>query len=449
MKTDHWMTRAATALLLSGVLVSAQNRPETFDAILRHGTIVDGSGNPRYAAAGLVPVVTHMKAQGLDQGTAAQLLGAMQQATRRGAYAAADAYPYLAGQTSLGALLIPAWAQDGGREAMLKRFGDPSLRARIVAETEQAMKARFGGPEGVFLPATKRELTDVMRDMKAPAGEAVIRLLEQGNAAAILRFGAEADLVKILQYPATSIACDCGASTETRQRPRAFGTFPRVLGHYVRETKALTWEDAIRKMTALPASTIGIVDRGLIAPGMAADLTVFDPVTVIDHATYDDPARLSEGIRFVLVNGCVALRDGAVTGEQAGRVLSRTAHVPSRPMNANAPRRLTLRGTTSDSARVSIDVTQTAGAAHAKGSLRVTKEDGTTVFSATELGVLQTTRDWASLTARTSGGSFVTVIVERADPFAAGQPTTLTLDVDGAGPTTTAMARRAAPLVLR
>ena len=398
--------------------------------------------------AGLVPVVTHMKAQGLEQGTAGQLLVAMQQATRRGAYTAADAYPYLAGQTGLGALLIPAWAQDGGREAMLKRFADPALRARIAAEAEQAMTARFGGAVGVFLPATKRELTDVMRELNATPGETVIRLLEQGNMSAILRFGAEADLVKILRHPATSIACDCGASTDTRQHPRAFGTFPRVLGRYVRETGALTWEDAIRKMTALPASTIGMVDRGFIAPGMAADLTIFDPATVIDRATYADAGRLSEGIRYVLVNGRVALRDGAITGEQAGRILSRTAHMPSRPINGSGTRRLALRGTMSDGASVSIDVTQAAGAAQAKGSIRVVTKDGSTISTA-DLGVLQTTRDWATVTARLAGASFITVIVERADPFADGHPTTITMNVDGAGSVTTALTTSATPVVLR
>ena len=116
-----------------------------------------------------------------------------------------------------------------------------------------------------------------------------------------------------------------------RQHPRAFGTFPRVLGRYVREQHVLTWEDAIRKMTALPANTIGMVDRGFVAPGMAADVTVFDPATVIDRATYEDPGQLSEGIRLVLVNGRVALRDGKVTGEQGGRVLdAHRAHAEPR-----------------------------------------------------------------------------------------------------------------------
>jgi hypothetical protein len=219
-----------------------------------------------------------------------------------------------------------------------------------------------------------------------------------------------------------------------------------VLGHYVRETKALTWEDAVRKMTALPANTIGMVDRGFLAPGMMADVTVFDPKTVIDHATYDDPARPSDGIRYVLVNGVVALRDGKVTGDRGGRVLTRTAHMPSRPMSTSVARRLSLDGTVvpdpvtggRGAVRVAIDATQAAGTARAKGSIRLSFADTSATVETTELGVLQTARDWASVTARIPAGAtgrvrFVTVIVERADPFVAAHPTTVAVDVDDAG----------------
>src|SRR5262249_8216162 len=149
--------------------------------------------------------ITHMKVQGHEQGSADLILARMREATGRGAYAAADAYPYLAGQTGLVALIIPGWAQDGGRDAMLRRFADPAQRARIVAEAEEAMTKRFGGAAGIYLPATKQELTSVMRDLHVGAGEAVVRLLEQGSPGIIARFGIEADLVKILQYPSTSI----------------------------------------------------------------------------------------------------------------------------------------------------------------------------------------------------------------------------------------------------
>jgi N-acyl-D-amino-acid deacylase len=384
---------------------------------------------------GLIPVVTHMKAQGLEQGTAGTLLAMMEEATARGHHTAADVYPYLAGQTALGALIIPAWAQDGGREEMLKRFKDPAQRARIVKESEQAMDARFGGPGGILLPATQQKLVDIMREQQASAGETVVRILEQENPTMIASFGAEPDLVKFLQHPTTSIACDCGATTNTRSHPRAFGSFPRVLGHYVRETRALTLADAIRKMTALPANTIGMVDRGFVATGMAADLTVFDAATVIDRATYEEPARLSEGIRHVLVNGVMALRDGKVTGARAGRVLMRTGHMPSRPMNTTAQRRLALKGTINPHVRIDIDVTHLPGAARAQGSFRLADDNSNTVLEGTEIGVLQTTADWASFTARirnrkTKAEGLITVIVERADPFAAGTPPSVSVQVD-------------------
>ena len=348
--------------------------------------------------AGLAPVITHMKVQGREQGSADQILAEMRQAAARGAYTAADAYPYLAGQTGLAALIIPAWAQDGGRDAMLKRFRDPAARTRIVREAEEAMNARFGGAAGVYLPATKQELTAVMADLHVPAGEAVVQLLEQGSPGIIARFGAEADLVKILKHPTTSIACDCGAVAREPAHPRYYGTFPRVLGKYVREDKALTWEDAVRKMTGLPAATIGMVDSGLLAAGMSADVVAFDPRTVVDHATFEDPARPSEGIRFVIVNGRVALRDGAPTGEMAGIALARGAHMPTRPMN-DGRRALSQRGRVG-SAEVLLDLTQDAGANRATGTLRVTDARKKVSIDVRNLGILQTAGTWASITGR-------------------------------------------------
>ena len=190
-------------------------------------------------------------------------------------------------------------------------------------------------------------------------------------------------------------------------------------------------------MTALPANTIGMVDRGYVAPGMAADVTVFDPATIIDHATYEDAGLLSEGIRYVLVNGRVALRDGAVTGEQAGAVLNRSAHMPSRPMSAGA-RRVSAVGKVaggSDEVRVAIDVSQAANAARAKGTLRLTTASASDTMEATELSVLQTTEKWAALTARVrlrpSGEErSAIVIVDRGDPASPGV-THVTVAVDG------------------
>ena len=130
----------------------------------------------------------------------------------------------------------------------------------------------------------------------------------------------------------------------------------------MREQKALTWEDAVRKMTGLPAATIGLVDRGLLAAGMAADVAVFDPATVIDHATFAEPMLPSEGIRFVLVNGRLAVRDGKPTGERSGQALRRTAHMPVRPMSAGE-RRAGVHRIASGPDRMLIDVRQAAARA--------------------------------------------------------------------------------------
>jgi len=348
--------------------------------------------------AGLTPVITHMKVQGHEQGTADQILKEMRDATARGNYTAADAYPYLAGQTGLAALIIPGWAQDGGRDAMLKRFADPQLRERIVKEAEDAMNARFGGPDGVYLPATKQQLTAVMSELNVTAGEAVVRLLERGNFGIIARFGIEADLVKILQHPATSVACDCGAVAGEAQHPRYYGTFPRVLGRYVREQNALTLEDAVRKMTGLPASTVGLVDRGLLTVGMFADVTAFDPNVVVDHATFEEPMRPSDGIRIVIVNGRVVVRDGKVTGQQAGRALYRTDRMPTRPMNEGR-RALKRRGHV-EAADVTLDLLQDAKSRRAAGVFRLVDPRAKVSIEMKDFGSLQTIGGWASFTGR-------------------------------------------------
>jgi N-acyl-D-amino-acid deacylase len=367
--------------------------------------------------AGLVPVITHMKVQGHEQGHAPDIIRRMRQATASGHYTAADVYPYLAGQTSLSALIVPGWAQEGGRTQMLARFQDPELHPRIVREMEQAIQARFNGPAGVYLAGSKQELTAVMQQLQTSAGEAIIKTLEQGEQSPILRFGSEDDLIKILQNPVAAVACDCGAINTTPAHPRYFGTFPRVLGHYVRETKALTWEDAVRKMTGLPASTIGLVDRGFLATGMAADITVFDPVTVIDHATYEQPDHPSEGIRYVLVNGRVALRDGKVTGERGGAVLIRSRNMPSRPMNTGAKHHISVNARLADS-NVRLDIRQDSNSAAARGSLRIEDSKSHTVIQGRRFGLIQVAGDWASITGRASLPSgeqrFYTVILDGA-----------------------------------
>ena len=181
--------------------------------------------------------------------------------------------------------------------------------------------------------------------------------------------------------------------------PRAYGTFPRVLGRYVREQQVLTWEDAVRKMTGLPAATVGLVDRGLLAAGMAADVVMFDPVSVIDHATFEAPTLQSEGIRAVVVNGQLALRDGRPTGLRAGQALRRTSHMPTRPMNGRETRAVARRATPAD-ATVMLDVTQRPGARRASGTFRVTDRARGVALAMTEFGQLQSATNWATFTGR-------------------------------------------------
>jgi len=393
---------------------------------------------------GTVPVITHMKIQGREQGSVEEVVAMMREATERGVYTAADAYPYLAGQTSLAALIIPGWAQEGGQDAARARFRDPELRARIIEEANEAIAARFGGPEGVFLPETQRELTDVMVNLGATSGgDAVVRMLEEQNPTAILRFGSESDLIGILRHPTTSVSCDCDATPGPAAHPRYYGTFPRVLGRYVREQNVLTLEDAVRKMTGLPATTIGLLDRGFVSVGMAADLTVFDPETVIDHSTYEDPTAPSEGIVHVVLNGVMALRDGAATGAQAGTTLVRSPNLPARAMEFDRARTVTIEGVvtpTDESGRVpfqvSIDVEQGAADAAASGAFRAWGDDGREL-TAVSIGLLQTGESWAGFTARLRDENGLersaSIVIDRNDPFSPGGAT-LRIAVEGMAP---------------
>jgi N-acyl-D-aspartate/D-glutamate deacylase len=337
--------------------------------------------------AGLVPVITHMKLQGREQGKAEEALAMMRAATARGVYTAADVYPYLAGYGRVATLLIPGWAQEGGRAALVERLRDPDTRARIVRETEDALVARLSSPANVRVVGRNQTVAELMPALGTTSpGEVIARIFEAENPTIIATFGAEPDLVRILQYPDAAIACDCGAAFSSAH-PRGFGTFPRVLGHYVRDSRALSLAEAVRKMTGLPASIIGMVDRGFIAVGMAADLTVFDPATVIDRATYEKPMEGSEGIRFVAVNGRIALQDGAPTGLRAGRSLHRTRAMPSRPMSISSSR--ALRAEALDAGRrILVDL--------AGGRLRVTGMGST--LAGTAFGLLQTAPRWSSVT---------------------------------------------------
>ena len=371
--------------------------------------------------AGLVPVFTHMKSQGREQRRAKEQLDLMDEATRAGHFTAGDIYPYTYGFNNVSSLLIPAWAHEGGEAALFARFKDPTARARIVQDVEQVMARRWNGPSGVYVVPLERELTDLMREWGVSAGEAIVRLNEQHGRLlqTYLRFGIDEDVIEMLRHPNVAVACDCGSLLTVSGHPRAFGTFPLVLRRYVREMGVLTWEDAIRKMTGLPASIIGMTDRGLIAPGMAADVMVFDPHAITDRGTAASP-QLAEGVRYVLVNGHLALSNGRVTGQQGGAILKRAPNMPSRPLGLSTTRRITgaamLKGEVA--ARMKVELRQDPRRRSARGGITVKDADGRTVFVAQELGVLQMTSDWGSITGegRLASGELraFTLIVDQA-----------------------------------
>ncbi|WP_166350550.1 N-acyl-D-amino-acid deacylase family protein [Phytoactinopolyspora limicola] len=294
-------------------------------------------------SSGLTPVITHMKVMGPGNwGKSEQTIGLLEAANARGTYAAADVYPYLRSQTGINAT-IPQWIRDGGSAAMFERFDDPELRPQIEQEIEDLLHSRVPGPEDVWIRSLGQTLAEVAAtrwdDSPVSAGEAVMRVRrEEGNESCIWTFGDEDDFRRILLNPTTAVGSDGGATTSSTAHSRSYGTFPRVLGRYVREEGVLSLEQAVFKMTYLPATMIGMVDRGLLAPGMAADVTVFDPATVIDRSTFEQPRQFSEGIEHVVVNGRLALSGGELTGIQAGRSLRRSRGMITRPASTQGGR---------------------------------------------------------------------------------------------------------------
>ena len=373
--------------------------------------------------AGLLPLATHIKSQGAEQGGAGRILSLLDASTRSGKTGTADVYPYLAGQTGLGALLLPGWALDGGRDAMLVKLRDATMRQKVAVEAERAIRLRFGIPANIRDLESGRTIADWMAEWKTGAGETVIRLLEQKERSAILTFGSEEDLVTFLRYPASAITCDCGASLEQKGHPRAYGTYPRFLGRYVRDEKLVPWEEAVRKLTGLPAQILGMRDRGLLAPGMAADVTVFDPAAVIDHASYDAPLALSSGIETVVVNGVVALFQGKPTGAKGGSVLRRDRHMPSRPLAPFAEGMVESAGEVNGSgvtARLEARLVQKPSTPFAAGSLLF--ESGEQRWTLAAAGIVQTAPGWSSITA---------TMVDAAGALA---PIAITIDANGAEP---------------
>ncbi|MBP7707465.1 MAG: D-aminoacylase [Candidatus Aminicenantes bacterium] len=268
------------------------------------------------------------------------LLANLEKARAEGVDLRCDRYPYIAGATTLG-LLFPLWAREGTSEAFVARLKDPALDARLRAAMAQELAER-GTWETVLISSVGTEANRWVEGLNvveasAKAGKepyAFMRdlLVEEGGYAGMISFyGDEAVLERILSRPYVGVGADAeaiapyGPLSKGKPHPRNYGTFPRVLGRYVRERKLVPLEEMIRKMTAMPAAHMGFVRRGQIKVGWAADLCVFDPATVADRATFKEPAVYPQAIRHVVVNGQAVVADGEHTGRLPGRVLRKDA----------------------------------------------------------------------------------------------------------------------------
>lgn len=285
-----------------------------------------------------IPVnIWHLKTSGpANHGRMPEVLARIEAERKQGLDVAANMYPYIASSTGL-TMLVPSWSLEGGYAAFLQRLKDPETRARIAADVERAgLPSRAESADGVlvtrianpdFAQYERKTLADIARMMSLPPTEALFRLYEAGNSspAAVYFTMSEDDVQAALRTPWVSIGADSGSVPPSRRadgaHPRAYGTFPRVLGHYSRELGLFPLEEAVRKMTSLAAARAQLWDRGVLRPGMKADLVVFDPATVIDRARFEDPHQFSTGIDHVVVNGVPVLQSGAMTGARPGRVL--------------------------------------------------------------------------------------------------------------------------------
>jgi N-acyl-D-amino-acid deacylase len=305
----------------------------------------------RIGREGHLPVeIWHLKVAGkANWGRMPEVVAKINAARAGGMDVSGDTYAYTAWFNSLSAF-IPAWAHDGGDVMLIERLKDPAMRARIRKDMMTPSNEwdnewqEINGPQDILigvvqnlklLPLQGKRLAEVAKMQNKDPMDALFDLLIDDNAATgVAVFGmSEPDIVLALQQPWVAFDNDSSGTSpegilgQEHPHPRAYGTFPRILRKYVREEKRLTLEDAIRKCSALPAQRMRLTDRGVLKAGMWADVVVFDPATVRDLATFENPNQLSEGMEYVLVNGVAVIDQGKQTGALPGKVLRGAGYV--------------------------------------------------------------------------------------------------------------------------
>ena len=337
-KTDEIVELAKVAHQYGGIYISHQRS---------EANAIDDSMKEVFEIARRAHIpaeIWHFKtAYQKNWGRMPEMLRRIAAARRSGLKITADVYPYVAGSTSLSACL-PPWAQEGGTDRMIARLRDPQTRERLRKEITTDAKdweniyLGSGGPSGILIASV------VNRDLESSQGKRLSEIAtaqnknpldalfdfiiaDHGQTGAIFFMMKESDMQAALKSPFVSICTDSGARAAdgplagSKSHPRGWGTYPRILGKYVRDEKLMPLEFAIHKMTGLPASNVGLKQRGLLREGYFADITIFDPKTVIDRATFADPNQYPVGINFVIVNGQIEVDNGQRTPAEAGRVL--------------------------------------------------------------------------------------------------------------------------------
>ncbi len=287
--------------------------------------------------------IYHLKASGKDNwGKMAEVIRKVEEARAAGLPVGADMYTYPAGATGLDAAM-PPWVQEGGFDAWVARLRDPKTRARVEAEMRRPTKEwenmfEQSGPAGMLLvgfakPELRRYLGKTLEQVAAERGRpaesvAIDLVIEDGTRVDTVYFMMSEDNIRRqIPLPWVAFGSDAGAPSaegvflENSDHPRAYGNLARLLGRYVRDEKLIPLEEAIRRLTSMPAENLKLRQRGRLAVGYYADVAVFDPQAITDHATFEQPHQYSTGVRHVLVNGALVLRDGEPTGAFSGRVV--------------------------------------------------------------------------------------------------------------------------------
>jgi N-acyl-D-amino-acid deacylase len=342
-KTDELIELAKVASRYGGVYAThMRNESNSIMPALDEALRIGSEAN--------IPVeIFHLKMAGKPNwGKMRDVVAGIEAARARGLDITADQYPYVAGATSLGAN-VPPWAHEGGTAKFVERLKDPKTRERLKQEMRapannwENFYLGAGGGEGILISSVLnrdlakyegKRLNEVARmmgpnDRQRDEIDAMFDLLIADNAQTgmIVFLMSEEDVKLAMRQPWVSVGVDHGAVSltgplaEGKAHPRGYGSFPRILGRYVRDEQVVSLEEAIRKMTSLAANRVHLVERGLLKPGFFADIVVFDPQQIRDMATFEDPNRLSTGMRYVIVNGALVMYGGKQTNAMPGRPL--------------------------------------------------------------------------------------------------------------------------------